>query len=60
MWLRSSTVLLVSVVLASYDCATEIYSNVDKSTIFKSDILNKEMFWDVIILVFSIQRQRYL
>jgi hypothetical protein len=38
----------------------EIYSNVDKSTIFKSKILNKEIFWGVIILTFSIQRLRYI
>ena len=32
--------------------AVEIYSSVAKSTIFKSKILNKEIFWDVIILTF--------
>ena len=34
--------------------AAEIYSNVDKSTILKSKILTKEIFWDVAILFFSI------
>ena len=34
--------------------AVEIYSSVAKSTIFKSKILNKEIFWDVIILTFCI------